>query len=113
MFDIKIDGIEAVQELFDKTIKKIKDLESKKQIPIIELFSSSFMKKYTKYNSFENFIQASNLIPLGTKIITNEIFEAIPDKELDDYIKASTIFKSWSEMLQAATHEYIKKQLGL
>jgi hypothetical protein len=113
MFDIKIDGIGEVKQLLNKVKYEIKELEGKKQIPINELFSSSFMKKYTKHNSFANYMQASKLMPAGTKIITNEVLETISDKGFDDYVRGNTIFKSWTEMLQAAAQEYIKEQLGL
>ena len=66
------------------------------------------MKKYTKYSALNDFIIASELVPNETKIVTKEMFEAIPDEPFDEYIQKTTKFKSWKNMLQIATSEYLE-----
>lgn len=90
-----------------KNLEEIKNLES---IPITKLFTSSFMKKHTDVNSFEEFILKSDLVD-PDKPITQKVFEAIPDKEMDEYVTKQTSFSSWEEMLGTATTENIKNRL--
>jgi len=113
MFEIKIDGIKEAQDNLRKMEKKIKELEGKKTITLDELFNRDFMKHYTDYDNFDDFVLESKLIPEGTKSLTQDIFEAIPDNDFDKYIAKTTKFKSWEHMKQVAVDEYYKNQLDL
>ena len=110
MFEVKIDGIKEIQDMLKNREKKIKEIGESGEIPLDEIITTEFMKKHTKYDNFADFIISSKLVPPDTEIITNEIFETIPDKEFDDYIADNTPFKSWNEMLETAFDEYITKQ---
>ena len=58
--------------------------------------------------TIENFITLSKLLPAG-KELTEEILNS--DK-FNQYVKTTTKFKSWKNMLDVASDEYIQKQLG-
>lgn len=91
----------------DELIKKI----NKKfgNITEIELFTSSFMRRFTKFGSFKEFILKSGLIDPNKENI-KEALKAIPKKDLDKYIRKNTNnnFNSWKDMLKRAYDEYIK-----
>ena len=72
------------------------------------LFNSNFMKKYTVYENFTEFIKASGLVPKNTTEVTYELFKMIPRKKLDKYIKINTDFKCWNEMFDLATGKYLR-----
>jgi hypothetical protein len=60
-----------------------------------------------------DFIINSKLVPEGIKVLTKEIFEAIPDKEFNEYVTTNSSFESWIEMLQTTLKDYIKRKSGL
>ncbi len=71
-----------------------------------KVFSTSFMRKFTRYKSFEKFLQG------GKFAITNQQdFEALPEEKMDAHVKRSTKFDSWQEMLDFATDKYILQQM--
>ena len=72
------------------------------------LFTPQFMKKYTKYDNFADFIISSKLIPKDRSFITYELFKTIPLRQLNEYIKGNTIFDSWDEMFDKATGRYLR-----
>ena len=91
----------------DELIKKI----NKKlgNITEIELFTPSFMRRFTKLGSFKEFILKSGLIDPNKENIKKAL-KAIPKKDLDEYIRENTNnnFNSWKDMLKRAYDEYIK-----
>ena len=74
-----------------------------------ELFTSSFMRRFTKFGSFKEFILNGGLIDPNEENIT-EAFKAISKKDLDEYIRKNTnsSFNSWEDMLKRAFDEFIK-----
>lgn len=89
-----------------KLQKNLNDLSKKKEISFGELFPPSFMRRYTRASSIDEFVQKC-----GFKVETIEDFKAIPDEDFDTYVKESTVFSSWKEMEEKAYEEYIRKAL--
>ena len=73
-----------------------------------KMFNKFFMKKYTCFESFVDFIVASGLLPKNTEIITYDVFKKINMKKLDDYVRKNTDFNSWNEMFDLATGKYLR-----
>lgn len=107
---IKIDGLDGLDDL-QKQLKKMeknaRELSKTKQVSFGELFTASFMQKYTPFSSIGDFLEAG-----GFKAESPEDFEAIPDSELNKYIATTTKFKNWDDMLDGATTQYISQKLG-
>ena len=70
-----------------------------------EIFHTSFMRKFTRYKSFEKFLNGGKFT-----IKCQQDFEALPETEMDKHVLQSTKFKTWQEMLDYATDKYILKQ---
>ena len=85
-----------------------KELSNTKSIPLLELFTPSFMRKCSSFSSFYDFLSAG-----GFNAPTQEAFEAIPEEPFNNYISSVTSFKNWDDMLQAATDLYISSKLGI
>jgi len=81
--------------------------EDNKRKSIERLFNSNFMKKYTEYDNFTDFMLDSGLIPEDISSMTYELFKTISGEKLDDYIRANTVFSSWDEMFDKATSRYL------
>ena len=67
-----------------------------------ELFDTKFMRKYTRYRSFEKFLTGS-----GFSITCQKDFEDLPEEKMDAFVKKATKFSSWQEMLDTATDKHI------
>ena len=48
------------------------------------------------------------LIPKSDGIITYEDFNGIPREEIDEFVRANTVFSTWDEMFEKASGRYLK-----
>ncbi|MEK3884334.1 hypothetical protein [Paenibacillus sp. PL2-23] len=90
----------------------LKDLQGHKTIeddstqPSLEkLFHDSFMKKHSRFNSFQEFMDKGNFQAESLQDIekiTGELFDRHIDRETD--------FPDWKTMLETANMEFERKQ---
>nr|DAQ35650.1 MAG TPA: hypothetical protein [Caudoviricetes sp.] len=71
-----------------------------------EIFPPAFMRKYTNYSDIDNFLENC-----GFPYKTDEEFKAIPDDAFDEYVRKSSRFKSWKEMLDTGSQELFNRNL--
>lgn len=107
MFRFKIKGLDEVQRKLRDLERKAKDLHGEHSVPLSELFSPSFISKYTRFSSLDEMFEASPF-----KIETQEDFDAVPREKLDEFIQSESGFSGWSEMLQEATKAWAANRLG-
>lgn len=84
-----------------ETIKDSCD-SSFKRVPIYALFNEQFMRKYTNFSSFDDFIEEC---PVAIGEFSNKFDESIPlkyPKKWNKYVKETTQFSSWNEMFEKA-----------
>ena len=108
MSSVKITGLEDLEKQLKQMEKGAKELSKEKSISFESLFTDSFMRKYTSFTSMGELLNAG-----GFKVESQEDFEAIPNAEFDRHIAANTKFKTWENMLDEATSQYVAKKLGL
>lgn len=108
MSPIKIKGLDKLEKQLKQMEKGAKELGRTKHVSFGELFTTSFMRKYTSFSSMDELLAAG-----GYNIESQEDFEAIPDTEFDKHIAATTKFRNWEEMLSEATTQYVTRKLGL
>lgn len=70
-----------------------------------ELFDISFMRKFTKFRSFDRFLAAASFT-----ISSQQDFEALPEEDMDRHVRANTKFSSWKEMMDFATDKYVLRK---
>lgn len=91
-----------------KGLKQLSDnakkLSNKQSVSFDELFPNSFMQRYTKFSSIDEF-------ELESRFDFNDV-ESIPDDELDVFVSENSSFSNWSDMLGKATEQYVARQLG-
>ncbi len=104
--NIKMEGFTELQKELDKMQKAAENLDNA-QIPIDDLLTNSFMKKYSNFSNFDEFLEAGNFV-----VNSQEDFEAIPENEMDSHVSKTTKFSSWDDMLGTAGEEYALKRLG-
>jgi hypothetical protein len=73
-----------------------------------KLLTPKFMKKYTNYDNFDDFIFASKLLPKNATSFSYEIFKTIPITKLDNFVRANSVFDTWDEMFDSATGRYLR-----
>lgn len=105
---LEIKGLKEVQQKLNDLSRRASELDGQHSIPIADLLTPAFISKCSRYKSTDELFDAS-----GFNVKTQEDFAAIPDDGWDDFIRKSTTYGSWQEMLQAAGAEWMKKELGL
>ena len=98
---IKITGTNKLKKLQ----RDIKKLEGKNTIPFNEMFNDSFLRKYSKFENHEDFINREIFK-------TYDSLEDIPDDEMDKFISENSKFDTWEKFLGKASEEYVAKKLG-
>jgi hypothetical protein len=102
---MKITGLNELQKQLKQMEKAAKELDGTHEVPFSELFTDSFLRKHTKFSSYEEFENQE----IFTKYQT---IEEIPDDEMDQFVAANTNFSNWDDMLGEAGTEYAARKLG-
>ena len=85
---------------FKELDKKLESLSG--NVPLDELLNSNFIRKYTQFQTAQEFADTSSFD------FSN--IESINSNDLDKFVSAHTKFSSWQEMLNHAAAEWIQKQ---
>lgn len=104
-FDVKELG--KLQKQLKQMEQNALELDKTNFLSFSDLFTSSFMNKYTSFSSFEEFLEAGEFT-----VNSKEDFEAIPDSDMYSHVSKTTKFSSWEDMFSKATENYISKKLG-
>ena len=86
-----------------KLQKKADALNGKHEIKVIDLMTDDFVRQHSSFHSFQALFDASGI--KNPEDISNNLFSV--------FIASHTNFSNWKEMLDAATTEHVKRQLGL
>ncbi|ALV21027.1 hypothetical protein [Carnobacterium antarcticum] len=105
--NFKLSGFEDMSKKLNDLSKKANNANGEHSVPFEELFSSSFMNKYTNGDEIYSFFIAG-----GFDASNNESFEAIDENQLDVYISDNSSFQSWQDMKNSAAEQYTLKILG-
>lgn len=84
-----------------KELQGQKTMQEDEAISLDELCNDSFMSKYTRCKSFEEFLVKGNF-----QVETQEDINNIPDEFFDRHVSRETDFDNWQSMLDTATKEY-------
>jgi len=109
MFEVKTSGFDELQKKLRKMRKNLEELEGEQQIPIEDLMTNNFIMKHTEFEDFYSFVYHSEIIEEG-KEITRELLDS---DDFDKYVKNTTNFGSWKDMIDRAVKSYISKKLDV
>jgi len=102
-----IKGFDQLNKNLNQLAQNIDDLGQTKSASLTDIFTPKFVSQHTRFVNAEEFFKAS-----GLNMSTQADFEAIPDNQMDSYIRSETSFASWREMLNAAGVAWAKKRIG-
>lgn len=105
---MELSGFDELASTLDDLAKRADDLNGEHSISLEELLSPDFMKQHSTYLSVDEFFEAG-----GFDLESQDEFEKIPEDQLDGFVKKSTGFCFWDEMLEAAIEHYMVVKLGL
>lgn len=103
----KITGMDALQKRLKDLERRAKESDGEHEVRFDELFSGEFMRKKTKFDSINDFFDAT-----GFKIDTQQDFDDLPEDELDIKVRELTSFQSWKDFSSEAAAHYASKKLG-
>ena len=87
-------------EQMKSNLQKIAAQNPQKEVSYQEIFSNSFMQKYTQFANFNFFMK-------GLKIDNFSKIEKLKSDTLNDFVQKNSHFKTWEEMQQAAVNDYM------
>lgn len=108
MSSFKVKGFDKLEKQLKQMQKGAKELSRTKYVSFGDLFTTSFMQKYSSFSSMDELLNAG-----GFNVESTSDFEAIPSDKFDKHIASTTKFKTWEDMLNEATSQYVTKKLGL
>lgn len=107
IMNLEIKGLSKLEKRLKQLQKDSDGISGDNEIPLKDLFTPTFMTKYTKHSSINSFFEASPFT-----LESQEDLETIPEDELDSFVSKNTSFKSWQDMLGEAGAEWTSTQLG-
>ncbi|WP_078549257.1 hypothetical protein [Litchfieldia alkalitelluris] len=103
-FEIKgLDSLEKQLKNIEKQVKKELDGE----VRLVAIFNDDFMKRNTKFSSFEEFHSQS---PYQITEETRDL-QSLVNKELDLFVNKNTNFSNWVKFFEEAGQEYAANKL--
>ena len=104
---MEIKGLDEVQRELSRLAEKAHKLEGTHSVSAAELLAPAFIQAHTRqYDTAQEWFDASPF-----RVESSEDFAAIPDAEWDAYVRSTTDFSSWQEMLEDAGRELIERKL--
>ena len=106
MVKYEVNDLDDFERKLDKMTKAAEELDEQGSVSFKELFCDTFMTKYTKYTTIEEFVEAS-----GCDFSLNE-FNVTDKKALDLFVKNNSSFNKWAAMESEAVGDYLARKLG-
>lgn len=85
----------------NKYLRKFENLEKSQDITLPDLFTDSFMQRYTDFQTFQAMLNTCGIKAMKEKT-----------DEFTKFIVAHTRFKTWDEMIKTAGIEHTKRSFS-
>lgn len=105
----KLNGFNELEKHLKQMQKVARELDGAQTIPFKDLFPTSFMAKHTKTDSISTWFEGYEHY---SDIPEDKFNEMVSSDGFTTYIKETTSFDNWEDMIKAATSEYISSKLG-
>jgi len=103
--DLQVTGLEDLEERVGEALDRVNELQAGARVRSDTLFTQSFMRAHTEFDSFAAFCTQS---PWALDDVTD--VQDLSRDRLNEYLTATTDFETWEEMkTQAAEEEIIDR----
>jgi len=97
----------------EKTIQEQKERQNSnnndgEQSLLRNLFPNHFMKKYTEFSDFNDFIAQCKFFDSSIDNFSKETIANIPERKINKYVRENTCFMTWDQMFEKAVECYLK-----
>jgi hypothetical protein len=97
-----VKGFDEFAKRLEKLRKNVNEkIGGEHKVPLDELFTDDFMARHTKFQTWQQMIEASGV--QSPEEITTESFS--------EFVARNSTFASWTEMLIMGRNEWYKRQL--
>lgn len=104
---IRVEGFDEVHKNLENILNKAKKIEGKNKVPLTELLPDSFIKKYTNFETTQDFVDTCE------KLLDVDFLSIDENDEKFNYIiKEKTSFDNWNKMIGEATTQWVGRKLG-
>ena len=102
-------GASIDQKTLDLIQNKDEKNQNREERSLLQnLFSKQFMKKYTDFINFREFIKECNLFDVSLEGLSEANIENIPERKINRYVRKHTCFSTWDQMFEKAVEWYLK-----
>ena len=110
---VKLDlkGLDQLQRKLKDFERKAQAVDGKHQIPLSDLFPSSFLRTHTRFSSLSDLEEKAR--ERGFSLGSQEDLDNLPADQWDAFVAEYTHFASWKDMLGKGAVEWTARQLGL
>ena len=100
-------GCSADEKTLENQNQNQIDNKGKKTI-LRNLFPDQFMKKYTEFFNFSDFIETCDFFNDSLDNLTKESITNIPERKINRYVRKHTCFSTWNQMFEKAVEWYLR-----
>jgi hypothetical protein len=105
---LKIQGLDKLRRQLDDLSRKAGALNGTHSVPLDQMLTPAFMVRHTGFSDVDTFFGAG-----GFTVNSRSDLEAIPDAELDEWVRRNSKFSSWGQLLETAGSQWVSGKLGL
>lgn len=103
----RVEGFDEVNKNLKEFMNKANKMEGNNEVPLIELLPDSFIKKYTNFETTQDFVDSCEKL-LDVDFVTIDK----NDEKFNHMINEKTSFDNWNGMIHEATAQWVGKKLG-
>ena len=107
MAEFSVDGLDDLIGELEDLEHRARELDGEKDVAFSELFTDDVIQRKTSLTTFSDLKSAS-----GFDWGSQEAYAAIPDDQLDAFVRTVSAYDSFDEMAQEAGMEYVKRHMG-
>ncbi|MDQ8951733.1 hypothetical protein RFH42_02005 [Acinetobacter rudis] len=90
----------------NKLVKNVESFARKDSTTLGEIISEEFLKEHTCFESINDLFKKA-----GFDVQTEDDLKAVPQEELDIFVKKNTKFASFAELQQYAVSAFLRTQI--
>lgn len=93
------------EDYLKQLLKNSRELPTTVKVTFGELFSESFMRKYTEFSSLPELLSAGGF--------GEDVLDSLPNAAFDKHVATHSQFSDWYAMYSRARNDYLDKRLGI